>query len=146
MKTTLKQCQRGVAVVEFALVLPFLLLLSFTTTEFGRALWQYNVLTKSVRDGARYLAQQTPGTHITETANLIVYGNTAGTGSALAVGLTTANVPTPTWQTAGSLPVINTVTVRISGYTFSPIMNSIFGQTFGPITFGDITATMRTIL
>ena len=52
--------QKGTAIVEFALVLPFLLLLTFITTEFGRAIWQYNTLAKSVRDAARYLSLQTP--------------------------------------------------------------------------------------
>ena len=56
----MKRRQKGVAIVEFALVLPFLLLLTFITTEFGRAIWEYNTLTKSVRDAARYLSIQTP--------------------------------------------------------------------------------------
>ena len=33
----MKNTQRGVAIVEFALVLPTLLILTFITTEFGRA-------------------------------------------------------------------------------------------------------------
>jgi Flp pilus assembly protein TadG len=138
--------QKGVALVEFALVLPFLLVLSIMTAEFGRAIWEYNTLTKSVRDGARYLAIQTPGTKITQARNLIVYGNLSGTGAPLARGLSTANVPDPTWQTAGTGPVINTVTVRISGYTFSPMFASAFGASFGSVTFSDITATMRSYL
>ena len=52
----MKRRQKGVAIVEFALILPFLLLLTFITTEFGRAIWEYNTLTKSVRDAARYLS------------------------------------------------------------------------------------------
>jgi Flp pilus assembly protein TadG len=138
--------QKGVALVEFALVLPFLLVLSIMTAEFGRAIWEYNTLTKSVRDGARYLAIQTPGTKITQARNLIVYGNLSGTGAPLARGLSAANVPDPTWQTAGTGPVINTVTVRISGYTFSPMFASAFGASFGSVTFSDITATMRSYL
>lgn len=138
--------QRGVAIVEFALILPFLLLLTFITTEFGRAIWEYNTLTKSVRDAARYLSIQTPGTHIAEARNLMVYGNLKGTGTPLALGLSTSNVPNPTWQTAGSNPVINTVTVRISGYTFNSMFNSVYGLPFGAIKFSDITATMRSYL
>jgi len=78
--------QRGVALVEFALILPFLLLLSLITVEFGRAIWQYNTLTKSVRDAARYLSLQTPGTKMAQAKNLVVYGNLAGTGAPLARG------------------------------------------------------------
>ena len=142
----MKNTQKGVAIVEFALILPFLLLLTFLTTEFGRAVWEYNTLTKSVREAARYLSIQTPGTKITEARNLIVYGNLAGDGPPLAAGLTTTLVPDPTWQTAGTNPVINTVTVRISGYSFNSIVNTVFGAPFGDITFADITATMRSHL
>src|SRR5512133_4185192 len=87
-RDAMKRKQGGVALVEFALILPFLLLLSIITFEFGRAIWQYNTLTKSVRDAARYLSLQTPGTKITQARNLMVYGNLAGSGAPLALGLT----------------------------------------------------------
>jgi len=146
----MKSAQKGTAIVEFALILPFLLLLTFITTEFGRAMFQYNTITKSVRDAARYLSVQTPGTHTTEAQNLVVYGNTAGTGSPLALGLTVANVQTPTWQTAGSNPLINTVQITVSGYKFVPLYGSVFGVAFtdktGKISYGNISATMRSSL
>jgi len=140
--------QKGVAIVEFALILPFLLVLTFITTEFGRAIWQYNTLTKSVRDSARYLSLQTPEDPlaIAKARNLTVYGNLTGTGTPLAAGLTTSNVPNPTWQTAGSGPVIKTVTVRITNYTFDSMFASVFGLPFGAIAFSDISATMRSYL
>lgn len=138
--------QRGVAAVEFALILPFLLVLSFLTTEFGRALYQYHSITKSVRDGVRYLSVQQPNTHLTETANLIVYGNTQGTGDPLVAGLTTSHVQAPVWSTAGTDPVINTVTVRVSNFQFDTMFSGFFGIGFPPITFSDITATMRSYL
>lgn len=143
----MKTRQKGTAIVEFALILPLLLLLTFVTTEFGRAMFQYNTITKSVRDAARYLSLQTPGTHITEAKNLVVYGNVAGTGTPLALGLTAANVLTPTWQTAGSNPLINTVQVTVSGYKFIPLYCSVFGVAFadatGKIPYSNISATMR---
>lgn len=142
----MKTRQNGAALVEFALILPLLLLLTFITTEFGRAMYQYNTLTKSVRDAARYLSIQTPGTHMTEASNLIVYGNVAGTGAPLALGLALTNVPNPTWQAAGTNPVINTVTVQITGYTFNSLIPSAFGITFGSIPITPISATMRSQL
>jgi Flp pilus assembly protein TadG len=141
--------QHGVALVEFALILPFLLLLTFLATEFGRAMYQYNALTKSARDAARYLTTQMPGTHLTEAKNLAVYGNLTGSGTALVPGLTVAKVNDPTWQTAGGTPVINTVRVTISGYTFQPLFSGAFGVTFfggNSITFSPISATMRSYL
>jgi Flp pilus assembly protein TadG len=143
--------ENGVALVEFALILPFLLLLSITAVEFGRAIWEYNTLTKSVRDAARYLSIQTPGSTagIDKARNLMVFGNMSGTGRPLALGLTLANVPAAsccTWQTAGAGPVINTVTVRIQGYAFQSMFTSVLGLPFGTITFSNISATMRSFL
>ncbi len=135
--------QKGVAIIEFALVLPFLLTLTFIVTEYSRALYQYNTLTKSVRDATRYLSTQPPGTKMAQAKNLVVYGNLTGAGSPLALGLTLAQVNDPVWQLAGAAPVINTVSVTIAGYTFSPLFASVFGLDFGTITFDNISATMR---
>jgi Flp pilus assembly protein TadG len=142
--------QHGVALIELALVMPLLLLLTFITTEFGRAMYEYNAVVKSTRDAVRYLSVQTQGTHVTEARNLIVYGNTAGTGSPLARGLSLSNVPAGsccTWQSAGANPIITTVTVRVSSYTFHSLFPSVMGVVFadanGNIVFSDITATMR---
>ena len=137
--------QTGVALVEFALILPWLLILTFITTEFSRALFQYNILTKSVRDAARYLSVYNPSdaAKILIAKNLVVYGNPAGSGSPLVIGLTTSLVPDPVWQTAGTAPVINTVTIKVTGYTFTPVVASVFGLNFAGVTYSDISATMR---
>jgi Flp pilus assembly protein TadG len=149
MKTS-NHRQRGAALIELALITPLLLLLTLITTEFGRAMYEYNAVVKSTRDAVRYLSVQTPGTHIAEARNLMVYGNTAGTGASLARGLSLANVPVGsccTWQSAGANPLIATVTVRISSYTFHSLFPSVMGVVFadsnGNIVFSDITATMR---
>ena len=139
----MKKRQTGVALVEFALVLPLLLVLSLVTAELGRGVYRYNCAAKAVRDAVRYLSVQTPGTHVAEARNLIVYGNLAGTGPLQDSFLTAANVPAPTWQTAGSDPVINTVTVRITGYQFRPMIANMFGARFAVLIFNDISATMR---
>jgi Flp pilus assembly protein TadG len=89
---------RGVATIEFAICAPVLLFLMLATAEVGRVLFQYNTLTKAVRDGARYAASNAAvGTtrivNITpqvenETRNLVVTGNTAGSGTPLLPGCT----------------------------------------------------------
>ncbi|MFH0343098.1 MAG: TadE/TadG family type IV pilus assembly protein [Chromatiales bacterium] len=74
--------QQGLVMVEFTIVLPLLLLLMFAAAEFGRALFQYNTLIKSVRDGGRYLAANAflgDATQVntaaqTQTQNLVAYG------------------------------------------------------------------------
>jgi Flp pilus assembly protein TadG len=45
---------RGQALVEFALVLPALLLLMLGIMEFGRAVYASNALANAAREGARY--------------------------------------------------------------------------------------------
>ncbi len=139
--------QRGAALIELALILPLLLLLTFITTEFGRAMYQYNTITKSVRDAVRYLSVQTPGTGFAEAQNLIVHGNLAGSGPPLVIGLNASHVLAPTWQPSGSIPAINTVTITVRGYSFQPLFGSVFGIAFGDanggIDYGDISATMR---
>lgn len=50
---TLLRGERGQSLVEFALTLPMLLVVMFMITEFGRALYQYNVMAQATREGAR---------------------------------------------------------------------------------------------
>ncbi len=47
---------RGQSLVEFALILPMMLVVMFMITEFGRALFQYNVLTTATREAVRQAA------------------------------------------------------------------------------------------
>jgi hypothetical protein len=106
----MSRSQRGVAMVEFAIILPVLLLLLFGVTELGRALYQQNTLYKAVASGARYLARTsetlddenscaTGGTwvsNLTTANNLIVYGKTTGTGVPLLPHLDEINTITIT--------------------------------------------------
>ena len=62
-----RQGQRGVAAVEFALLLTPLVLMVFGTTELGRAIYTYNTLDKTVRDAARHLSQHGPGDPVIQT-------------------------------------------------------------------------------
>jgi Flp pilus assembly protein TadG len=49
---------RGAAAVEFALILPLLLVLVFGITEFGRAYFVQTTLSGAARDGVRVMALQ----------------------------------------------------------------------------------------
>lgn len=94
--------QRGIATTEFAIVVPVLLLLLFGVTEVGRVLVRYNALTKAVQDGARYAASYallgTTGVVNVDAQlraqvrNVVVYGNTAGTGTPVLAGLQPAQI------------------------------------------------------
>jgi Flp pilus assembly protein TadG len=119
--------ERGIQLAELAIVLPVLLILFAATAEFGRYFYEYTTLSKAARIGTRYLVTAKVSTYEKgQAANLVVYGNTAGTGSPLIEGLTTANVIiTPkdslgVTQTAG---VPQTITVEISGFKHQPLFD-----------------------
>ena len=135
--------ERGVALTEFALALPLLLMIMLPIVEFGRACYQYDMLAKSVREAVRYLSVRSPGVDVDKAKNIVVYGKPAGTGAPLAPGLSLANVPDPVWRTAGSYPVLNTVTVTVTGYTFVPLVKGVSWIAFDDIVLGPIQATMR---
>jgi hypothetical protein len=46
--------RRGQALVEFALVVPLLLLLTFALVDFARGIFIYSVISNAAREGARY--------------------------------------------------------------------------------------------
>ncbi len=46
--------ERGIAAVEFGLILPIVVVMLFAIFEFGMAFWRKQVLTSAVRDGARF--------------------------------------------------------------------------------------------
>ncbi len=46
--------ERGVEVIEFAIVSILLLILLFGVMEFGRAIWIYGTVAHTAREGARY--------------------------------------------------------------------------------------------
>ena len=93
---------RGVALVEFAVSVPLLLLLLFGGVEFTHFLMSYSILNDAVRDSARYVAAQAlagqSGVVVLDSTltaagqNLVVYGNVGGTGARLLPALTTGQV------------------------------------------------------
>jgi len=55
MKKIIKRlrCQKGVAAVEFAIILPLLMIIIFGIIEFGLLLYDKQVITNASREGAR---------------------------------------------------------------------------------------------
>lgn len=156
--------QHGAAIVEFALLLVPMLILCFGVAEYGRAIYHYNTVVKSVRSAVRVLSQHNPSdasydARVTQAKCLAVYGNNECTGSPLAPGLDVSNVKVcdrVAWgacsgavqsdynNVSTGLGTINLVEVRISGYQFSfiglPLVSIPVGSS---MTFGDIEAVMR---
>lgn len=82
-----RTAESGNAVVEFALVLPILLLVVFGITEFGRALMTVNVLTAAAREGARIAAV---GADSTTVVTRVMDVLNAANVTAVANGITVA--------------------------------------------------------
>lgn len=148
----MRRWMKGVAAVEFGILLIPLVTLAFGVTEFGRAIYTYNTLLKSTRDAARYLTSQTPGDpneHAVAKC-MAVFGNPNCTAPALATGLTTSMIETcdrviacngvTTTLTPPGSGTVNLVVVRITGYQFDPIVTYVMQQS---ITFNNIAASMR---
>lgn len=113
--------ERGSQLVELAIVMPLLLMLLGATAEFGRFFHTYTTLLKGTRAAARYLVSQPPGDGTVAARNLVVYGNTAGTGTPIASGLTTANVKiTPNANGSG---LTQMQTVEIENFVYVPLFD-----------------------
>ncbi|HEX8458577.1 MAG TPA: TadE/TadG family type IV pilus assembly protein [Pyrinomonadaceae bacterium] len=112
--------ERGSQLVELAIVMPVLLVLLGATAEFGRFFYTYTTLLKGTRAATRYLVSQPPGAGDAAARNLLVYGNTAGTGTPVASGLTTANVKISVTKKGGAT---ETQTVEIQNFTYAPLFD-----------------------
>jgi Flp pilus assembly protein TadG len=119
--------------VELVIAIPIFLMLVVATAEFGRAFLQYNTLSKGVQDGARYIAGKalngTTGvvtvssTLQTQTRNVVIYGNTMGTGAPVLPGLVPAQI---TVANAGGQNVVVT-----ANYPYNPIFAFLPGFFYG---------------
>src|SRR6185503_17795304 len=122
--TRFRSDERGVQLVEVALVIPIMLLLFGAVAEFGRYFYEYSTAAKAARVGARYLAAKSvnSGTNYAAQAkNLVVYGNIAGSGTPVLPGLTTANVQVE--YVGGTSGVPDLVKISIVNYQHQSIVN-----------------------
>ncbi|HEY8158351.1 MAG TPA: TadE/TadG family type IV pilus assembly protein [Methylobacter sp.] len=76
--------QKGTSTVEFAMMLPILLMLIFMVTELGTMFYRHNAITKSVQNAARYLSDVSVSQKIaltnTQVKNLVCSGDINGAG------------------------------------------------------------------
>lgn len=125
--------------VEFAIVLPIILLMVFGIVDFGRALYTVNNLTAAVREGARLASTQISPDPTTAGSKSAV--STAVTNYVVAFG-GSAGAPTVNETFTGALPNLQSITVKITSYPFTPItpLANLIG--LGTIAFTD-SATFR---
>jgi Flp pilus assembly protein TadG len=106
------------ALVEFAIVLPILLLIVFGIVDFGRALYTANNLTSAVREGARLASTQiSPDPTVAASKTAVTNAVTAYT-VAIEAG---APAPTVNETFSGAPPNMQSITVQITAYPFTPI-------------------------
>ena len=124
--TLFKRDDRGLQLVELALVLPILIVLFAAVAEFGRYFKEYTTLAKGSRVAVRYLATTSYCSADDLAAKrLVVYGNTAGTGNPIAPGLKVENVDIIRRDADGAVTdgFPTTVTVEIINYQHTPIFD-----------------------
>src|SRR5215207_2412454 len=136
-------CEAGTQLAELAIVLPVLLVLFGATAEFGRFFYTYNTLAKSTRAGARYLTASNKATD-DMAKSLVVYGTTDDGSSPILSGLSPGNVDITREGPAG---YPETVTFKISGYTYEPIfdLGKLMGKSFSLRVDVRPSTTMRYI-
>lgn len=147
-RRTLKQQQRGVATVEFAITATVFFMMLIVVVIGGHIYWTHNALVEATRRGARYAANQlkpaseaciNTSTTVTPVKNMVLY-----------------NTPTPAW---GSTPLVpglqasnvtvcysndfgvatGTVSVKIENYTYNLVLPGISRT----ITFPPYMSTMQ---
>lgn len=118
-----KNWQKGAVMVEFAIVVPLLLLVVIGIVEIGYGFYHLNILNKSVEDGARYFSDSrmarfngagasrnypinvsSANTYVAKARNLVIYGNVAGTCDADPL------VPCPLMPNAASYTPVPAIT------------------------------------
>ena len=117
--------------VEFALLLPVLLLIIFGTIDFGRAINAQITLTQAAREGARLASLGYPATGTNSV--------TTRTQSA-ATGLSNVTVTVTTCAAGAGAGVDGVVSVSYPFTFITPV--GAFASMFGTATFGSSTLTI----
>ena len=114
--------ESGVQLLEAAIVVPIFLILFGATAEFGRYFYEYTTLAKASQVGVRYLSSApVEAIEDSKAQNLVVYGNTAGSGTPILPGLSPGQVIISRQGPITLVP--ETVTIQIVGYQHQPIFN-----------------------
>jgi len=124
----MKHQQKGLYIVEFALVAALFFVLLFAVIEFARTLFVWNTLTEATRRGAR-LAVVCPVDHAS-IANVTVFNAPAAAGaSPILPGLDSSDVVTDYLDQTGAVTAvfndIRYVRVSIVGFTHTLLIPAL---------------------
>ncbi|WP_328993407.1 pilus assembly protein [Kribbella sp. NBC_01245] len=123
---------RGAAAVEFALLLPLLLLLVLGIVDFGRMLNAQQTLTQAAREGVRLVALGQP--------------NVAGRTQAAATGLSPVGVAIQSSCPAGAGPGSNGVLDASYSFQFTPGLGYLVSLFGGSGLTGQTTLSARGVM
>lgn len=136
---------RGNAVVEFALVLPLLLLLLTGITEIGRAYYQANAVEKGLRAGALFAGRNSfPLTAQVRimVANLVKTGTLDGSGGYLVSGWADVDADLTIDDTL-TFPIDATTTIPVVRLTASVPLDPLMPGMLALVGLGDVTIELR---
>ena len=112
--------QTGSAIVEFTLVALMFFMLSLGLAEFGRAIFDYSIVSSLAREGVRYAAVRGSASgHAATAGNISAYVQSKASGMNVTV--------TVTWTPANNNNPGSTVNVQVQ-YTFrsvAPVLLSL---------------------
>jgi Flp pilus assembly protein TadG len=123
---------RGATAVEFALLLPLLLLIVMGIVDFGRMLNAQQTLTQAAREGARLVALAQP--------------NVTGRTQAAASGLSPVGVAIQSSCPVGAGPGSNGAVQTSYTFTFTPGLGYLVGLFGGTGLSGQTTLTARGVM
>ena len=148
IKRFINDCD-GVVLVEFAILLPMLLLVFAVMIEGSRLMWSYQSTISGVRDATRYLARIAPvdicssgGSVVGYSGNLMTIVTQSIDGTTIFPTGITVNSVIPTLTcTSGAFRVNPAPVVQVSA---SITVNFIFGAVFS-FSGGSFTSVTTTI-
>jgi Flp pilus assembly protein TadG len=106
--------ERGASAVEFAILLPVLMLVLFGTIDFGMVMYSREVLTNASREGARAgIVQQTPKPTVGQIQSVV-------TTYLSSTGINPSNVTVTVTGAGGVFPNNLTVTTSYPYQFFTP--------------------------
>ena len=129
---TLQRDERGVELIEFALISILFFMLSFGIMEFGRAIWIYGTVAHVAKEGARFaIVRGSESPRTATVSDVASYVNTRAAGMTGLIVTTTWDDPTKDRGTV--------VQVRVDRQ-FNPALPLV---NLGPIT---LSSTSRMVI
>ncbi len=129
MNGQVRSSERGAELVEFALVMPLLLLIMFGIFDFGLLFQRYEVLTNAAREGAR-LAVLPGYSDADVSARVATYLQAGG----VPAGATTTLAIEPVTAGGRTFNVARVTVVYQHRFTFIGPILSMFGGSLGTVT------------